>query len=486
MGPGPRHRAIALPTFVGAAVIASIGLTAACNALTGAADLGVCQGDDCAAAISPEAGSPDAEIPEASPLPSADSAVEAGPAAQPFGTGRSGPLAVPAGASIMVNAYAAITAPVTTGSTAIPVGDATMFGPDDLVLVWQTSGLTGVVSGAQPPVALAPTSVGHFEIVRVASVSAGQIVLAAPLASSYPAVSQVVRLPEFTDVTIPQSSQITAMPWDGAQGGIVAFLATGAVEVSGAITTDALGFRGGIGFKGSGLSGCAALDGEPIQGYAAKGEGIARAGYTTVSDGSGIGGRGNLANGAGGGVCHNGGGAGGGHGGSGGPGGLGMNGNALGGLGGSALQYAPLNGLLMGGGGAAGDDNNGDPLPSGGAGGGAIFVRAHVMSGSGSISARGAPGVAAPANDGSGGGGAGGGIVIVAETSLASIALRAEGGSGGNAGGAGGGGGGGGVVDVSTSSFQSNAVVAGGAAGGLGTFASGPGAAGRFELRDGG
>ncbi len=471
-----------------AAILFSI-LIGACNALNGVGDLGICSGDRACTAIAGEGGLLESgSPPDGSPTADAASG-DAGQDAGFFGTGRSGPLALDGGPPMIVNLYAALTGAARAGDTGLIVGDSTGFAAGDLVLVWQATGLANVVSGSQTPVALAPTSVGHFEMARLANVSAMQLALSAPLAGSYQvAGSQVVQLPEYTDVTIPVASQITGRAWDGVRGGIVAFLATGTVSVLGEITADGLGFRGGVGQQGVSGTGCMMLDGEPAVGYAAKGEGIALDGYTTTTDGGGVGGRGNLANGAGGGVCHNGGGAGGGHGGSGGAGGLGMNGNGLGGLGGAPLLYVPLHGLLMGGGGAAGDDNNGVPLPSGGAGGGVVFVRARSMSGSGTIAARGATGLQAPGNDGSGGGGAGGGIVIVAETSLNGVVLRAEGGPGGSLTGAGGGGGSGGVVGVSTRSFQSSTVVTGGLGGGAPAtlFMAAPGAAGRVNLLDGG
>ncbi len=475
---GPRHAALLFAILIGA-----------CNAINGVGDLGVCSDDATCAAIAAEGGSPEVGVPDVSqPLGDSSVSIDAGLDVG-LGTGRSGPLALDGGPALIVNAYAPLTGAAKPGDTGVTVVDATDFAAGDLVLVWQATGLANVTSGNQAPVVLSESSVGHFELARVAKVTGVQIGLTSALTGTYPvAGSQVVRLPEYTDVTIPAASTITGHAWDGVRGGIVAFLATGTVSVDGTISADGLGFRGGVGHQGAGASGCAALDGVPAVGYAAKGEGIALDGYTTATDGGGLGGRGNLANGAGGGNCHNGGGAGGGHGGVGGAGGLGMNGNALGGLGGTALQYSPLKGLLMGGGGAAGDDNNGNPLPGGGAGGGVVFVRARSMSGAGAIAASGVVGLAAPTNDGSGGGGAGGGIVLVAEASLNGLVLRAAGGPGASAGGAGGGGGSGGVVNISTRAFKSTTVVTGGTGGGSPATnqAGGGGALGRVTMLDGG
>jgi hypothetical protein len=455
-----------------AAGLASVAALAACNLLNGSGDLEVGPSASDASTVGLDAATSDGTI-----ATGADAALDAAPGVF-RGTGRSGALVLDGG-TVIVNAYTSVVASAVTGATSVDVADSSAFQVGDLVLLWQAVGLTGAVSGDQGALSLAAGSVGHHETARVASVTPGHVVFETPLAQAYPAsVSQIVRVPEYTDVTIPATSQIAAAPWDGKQGGIVAIFATGTVQADGKISTDGMGLRSGAGSQGPGLNGCAALDGAEGQGYAAKGEGIA-GGYTP--DGGGVGGRGNAANGGGGGNCHNGAGAGGGHGGRGGAGAAGNQG--LGGLGGVELVYTPFDALLMGGGGGAGDDNNGAPLPSGGAGGGVVYVTARAIQGSGGISSRGSNGLPAPANDGAGGGGAGGAIVLSSLETLAGVRLRVEGGSGGSSpnGGAGGGGAGG-VLALSKTAPA--AAVDGGAPGtGVGNNAGEPGAPGRIDVR---
>ncbi|MBS2022790.1 MAG: hypothetical protein JST92_10290, partial [Deltaproteobacteria bacterium] len=55
----------------------------------------------------------------------------------------------------------------------------------------------------------------------------------------------VVRVPQFTDVTIPATSALSASAWDGTLGGVVVFRATGTVQLDGAIHADGIGFRQG-------------------------------------------------------------------------------------------------------------------------------------------------------------------------------------------------------------------------------------------------
>ncbi len=57
--------------------------------------------------------------------------------------------------------------------------------------------------------------------------------------------AQVVRVPHFTDVTIPAGKSIAAPAWNGNSGGIVVFRASGTVSVAGSIDAQAKGYRGG-------------------------------------------------------------------------------------------------------------------------------------------------------------------------------------------------------------------------------------------------
>ena len=58
--------------------------------------------------------------------------------------------------------------------------------------------------------------------------------------------TQIVRVPQYTDVTVNSGGSITAAAWDGNQGGILAFNASGTVTVDsgGRIDVSGLGFRG--------------------------------------------------------------------------------------------------------------------------------------------------------------------------------------------------------------------------------------------------
>lgn len=375
-----------------------------------------------------------------------------------FGTGDGhlGALSVSAKGAV-INVYAPVAENVRAGATDVKIGAAVpaggTFQAGDLVLLWQAAGLAPApTSGNQSALDLPASQVGRWELARVQQVESSGAVLRLTQPVVAPggfaaSVTQVVKVPEHTTVSIGSGASVRALPWDGSRGGIVAFLAQGSVALvpSGSITADGAGFRGGLLQNGgSVVLGCKLLDGGAGVGYAAKGEGIASSAYSAslpVLQG----GRGNVANGGGGGDCRKAGGAGGGNGGTGGKGGYSWPGESdlggtrdVGGLGGAPLHYSLISRLSLGGGGGAGHEDFW--LGTEGAnGGGAIFVRAGSLEGSGRISANGASAAAAQqmlaASDGAGGGGAGGSIVLRFEGDASCTGVSAAGGKGGDGGG---------------------------------------------------
>ncbi|EPX56913.1 Large repetitive protein [Cystobacter fuscus DSM 2262] len=370
-----------------------------------------------------------------------------------LGNGDDGPLDVTAGQRV-VNSYAKVTANVAVGATEIPVDTNTGFSPGDLVLVHQSTGLTPEPApGNIADINLSGGSVGRWELARLgtANLETGKLRLDAPLIYAYSAAgAQVVKVPEYTDVTVRGGAELTADAWNGSKGGILAFLANGAVNIESAasINVTALGFRGGQYIKDTNAArrSCAS-DTEPAPGGAQRAEGIAPGLYGPNSTG-----RGNGANGGGGGVCYLAGGAGGGSSGRGGDGGKthsGVDGaRAVGGKGGARFIFDPLNRMVFGGGGGAGHGII-DSTAQGGRGGGIIFIRARILEGGdGTILANGASGPTTTGNSGAFGGGAGG-TVYLRFAQLANCNVLSQGGRGGDTSlstafiGPGGGGGGG-------------------------------------------
>lgn len=312
---------------------------------------------------------------------------------------------------------------------------------------------------------------------------------------------QVVRVPQYVDLTI--SGTLTATPWDGESGGVVAIDVGGTLTFAGgAIDVSGRGFRGGGGRASTSGSGdnddyrtnssnlANGSKGEGVAGtprFVFAGTGVINTGSEGIPSGSFA--RGAPGNAGGGGTDgrpsandqNTGGGGGGGFasGGRGGhawcPGGPSVCPQS-GGFGGSGVVEQAADLLVMGGGGGAGTTNNATGTPGGGVassgatGGGIIIVRAGTITGSGTLRADGSDANQTVDNDGSGGGGGGGAILLVADTNdgalLSASARGGRGGSNGNSTPHGpGGGGGGGFVALNAPMFGTSVVVAGGIAG---------------------
>lgn len=270
------------------------------------------------------------------------------------------------------------------------------------------------------------------------------------------------------------TANITALPWNGNVGGVVAFQVQGVLTLAHNISANGSGFRGGerdgTFFSGPPCDGStfrANSSGVNTNRYATKGEGIYRLTNSAWADG-----RGKILNGGGGGNMVNAGGGGGGN--------YTAGGNAVfgwscgtthaGGIGGVALTTEiGADRVFLGGGGGGGEGND-NVSTNGGNGGGIILIKANEIRTLGAcgqrvISADGDP-AANSGNDGAGGGGAGGSIVVdclVFDLAASCpLLVRSNGGNGGSVNSSthgGGGGGGQGVVIFSGAIPAANATV---------------------------
>jgi hypothetical protein len=403
-------------------------------------------------------------------------------AAQPpvFGDGHNGTFVVSQPATIL-NSYAQLGVTANQGSTLVQTKDMFLATQGDLVLFWISGMESDPDAGSQVPIDLQMTAAGRFTFARVTAVSGRAFQLDGPLPFRLPALTtQVVLVPEYSSITVNADAGVVPQPWNGATGGIVAFLASEKAIIDGTVTADGAGFRGGIGAPSTIDGGCDRID-EPPPGGNARGEGVA-----PVSLGPPKTGRGNIANGGGGGICDSSGGGGGGHRGRGGTGGKSAQSDGsrpVGGLGGVPLIDLVGDRVTFGGGGGAGNSNQ--QAVSGGNGGGFVHVAAPTITGRGRVTANGAPGLKSP---GSGSGGGAGGTVVLqfSQVSLCPF-LAAQGGLGGDSSdmnsvpqGPGGGGSGGLVRLVSPNSTPCPAQVSNGVAGkvimapGLGSYGATP------------
>jgi uncharacterized repeat protein (TIGR01451 family) len=451
------------------------------------------------------------------------------------------PGAASAGAGVSSVTVGAIRTGAGAGAAPIAVGDLLMI----LQMQDGTYNTANSIAFGDNATGRGYTSLGNagkFEFKRVTSSAGGVIGLdsalqyaytrAAPTAAGANASGQrrfqVIRVPQFSNVTLPAGTNIVP-DWNGETGGVWVIDATGNVTLNGAIIdASARGFRGAGGIQTLQVNG--AIDysaplvsvtaGSPTRG-AFKGEGIAgtpryirnaantpfsftdlnTSGY---SPGTALNSlemaRGAPGNAGGGGTQHNAGGGGGSNVGRGGIGGNtfgqysatntgscvnfgatfwacgGDGARAVGGLGGGTVT-ASIENIILGGGGGAGDNNNATDNPTvaqaaGGNGGGLIFLRANTVSGNATFSANGQDGLPG-GRDAAGGGGAGGTVVVITNTANPGITANVRGGVGGKTGlplragetqGPGGGGGGGAVI-VRTGVTLAATNLAGGASG---------------------
>ncbi len=142
----------------------------------------------------------------------------------PFGDGRDGDLVVASGQTVIINQ---VRANVTASGTSAAPAHSNGFGVGDLVLFHQTQGTTNV---------------GRWEFNTIAAINGpNNWTLARSLQYAYDNTNgqaQVVKVPQYRNVTI-QSAGLLSMPaWDGSTGGILAFVASGLVIVNGNIKAD--------------------------------------------------------------------------------------------------------------------------------------------------------------------------------------------------------------------------------------------------------
>lgn len=460
-----------------------------------------------------------------------------------LGNGSSGPLTVTA-ANTILNRYSALARDARAGDRSLVLDPVTQgvtallpLAPGDQLLIIQTQGaIIETNNELAYGTVLDLLGAGRFELARVAGYeeSTNTVLLTGGcggLKNSYSASgrTQVIFVPQYSELTLAAAGTITAPRWDGRTGGVVAIMVQGAAILNGRIEVSGTGFRGGeqtavplprLPGIGSFYYALTQADG------GSKGESIA--GPRQAIESPGAYGRGAPSNGGGGGNRLLAGGGGGANGGSiaiwngqgvmntsgtfstqiwgrdpahmlqnrpttssgGGRGGYTLSGAALsptlyspadpawqedsrrerGGLGGRPVPNDPRARLFLGGGGGSGDDYL-STSGAGGAGGGLIYLLAERVSGSGVLLANGSKGgsTTATVQAGAGGGGAGG-TVIVAADSMQGVRVQATGGIGGTQGyksppAAGPGGGGGGGYVALPPSTNVSVTVSGGKSG---------------------
>jgi len=284
----------------------------------------------------------------------------------------------------IVNSYTHLIGDTEVGAVTLQIDSGTGVRVGDELLIIQSQGVNA----------------GAYEFAIIDSVGSGSLTVREGLSRAYKSglfdqvgseVTQVVRVPHFTNVIVTEGASVSAKIWDGRSGGIIVFRALGAVTIAGLVDASAAGYRSGWGTVTTGQwhhTGEGTLGGSPQQQQE------------------------NLYGGGGAGFDNSGGYHGGGGGGS--HATAGTNGfdnstspSALGGHGATTLYGTPELSALFFGGGAAGK-----------AGGGIIWIVAESVNVSGEISARGGDGQCNHNQWGNGEAGAAGGSIYLSALTL--------------------------------------------------------------------
>ncbi|MCB9370823.1 hypothetical protein H6501_04455 [Candidatus Woesearchaeota archaeon] len=334
----------------------------------------------------------------------------------PFGSGEDGALVV-SSLNTTINTFTYLLSNSSAGNTILQVNDSSLFAQGDEILIIQMQNGSG-----------GNYSAGTYEIANVQSSGPGILEVKSSLSHDYGSgefdkqnalVTQIVKIPQFTNVTINSGASLSAPAWNGYGGGIVIFRATGTLNSSGYINVSEIGFRGGD------CAGCGNGDwGKQGEGYLGLGT------ESSVNNGNG-GGGGYGPSGYGGEPA-----AGGGH--------AGQGTDSAGSFdaqGGESVGNINLSTIHFGGGGGAGGDNDGQtPYPQYISGGGiAIVLAKNIVNAR--VEADGKTGLFPGGAGGTAGSGAGGSILLVSEN-LTLTDVHAKGGpnisgSGADIGGAG-------------------------------------------------
>jgi len=325
----------------------------------------------------------------------------------------------------IVNSYVAVSAVTVNSATVTAIGP---FQVGDKVLIIQMKGATITTTNTSAFGTITSlANAGNFEFAVIASIIGNTVTFASNLCKSYTPSGkvQLVRVPVYSNVTV--AGIVTAQPWNGSTGGIVAIEATSSITFNANINVSGQGFIGGAVYTG--WFAC----GDPNyanQNAGKKGEGIAIPPITMDAN------RAPLANGGGGSNSGNPGAGGGGNGGIGGRGGNEFYGscqlNASYGLGGLAPSYATFKAYL-GGGGGGGYKDNGLNSTTGSNGGGMVFLTSPTINGNNfAVDARGANVIGNTDSEGAGGGGAGGYVYYMSTNTTSTMNVDVRGGNGGN------------------------------------------------------
>jgi len=174
----------------------------------------------------------------------------------------------------VVNAYTTLTSDANLGVTSITVANSNLntnfsgnLSAGDLIMIIQVQGTfvedtLGSQSGAVNPLDSSSQffstwgriidymNCGNYELAQVKNAAnSSTINLDCPLSFNYTASGKVIvlRVPRYSDLTINSGGNLTANPWNGSTGGVLAIEVDGITTINsgGKIDVSEIGFRGG-------------------------------------------------------------------------------------------------------------------------------------------------------------------------------------------------------------------------------------------------
>lgn len=335
----------------------------------------------------------------------------------------------------VINTYASVSQLDYPGNS-MTLSSAAGLSIGDKVLIIQMQG--AAINTINGPAFGDPTNLngaGRYEIATICQLNGNLVTFENTLQHADYQLSglQVIRLQTYARAVV--TGTLTAAPWNGSTGGVLALAVAGKLRLDAPIDLSGAGFRGGA-YQNSNNNTCSFLTNRTAYAYAnndlggRKGEGIA------IPVPGNEYGRGAQANGGGGGNDHNAGGGGGALAAAGGKGGDNQDPGTFTckgfypGVGGKAMPTPGR--IYAGGGGGAGHGNNN--LGSRGANGGGILLLIADTLEAGLSGLIRSNGLDAPnsMSDGAGGGGGGGAMHLEITTWTGAITLQARGGNGGS------------------------------------------------------
>ncbi|MCA9486128.1 hypothetical protein H6501_03000 [Candidatus Woesearchaeota archaeon] len=354
-----------------------------------------------------------------------------------FGTGADGALTV-SSTNTIVNKYTYLSTNANGGTSTLQVNSSADFSVGDEILIIQMQNGTGTFVA------------GQYQFANIKNIASNTIEIEKTLDydfgtgtfnTSTSTATQIVRVPQFTDLTINSGASLTAPSWNGYVGGIVVMRVSGTLNTTGYINVSEKGYRGGSCIN------CGNND-QGEQGESYLGLGTLSTSARANGGGGGYGPSGyNGDPGGGGGYATS--------------GGIGDSNEGNDAGAGASVGDSNLSVILFGGGAGAGGDNDGQtPYPEYSSGGGIALIFAQEMPNA-RILAEGETGVSAAASGAGTSGSGAGGTVWIRSQDITISKINASGGrsvtgTAGDIGGAGGDG----RVRIDSSSLSGSATPA--------------------------